>query len=308
MQGGELGWISKEGFEKPFADAAFRAGVGNIVGPVRTRYGWHIIKVTGKDRREVKIVDIAMKVKTSSETMDAVSQQSQDFAYLAEEEGFEKAAENSKLEVRETPEFSTAMPIPGIGFNEAVTNFAMTNKLGEISEPINVNSGIIVAKVSKIREEGIRPFDEVKSTVHSMALRENKLAKIREQVDAFYKTLTPDGDLIASAQSIPNIIARNTGPFRPIDAPRGMGRDLKFIGTALSLKAGGLSKPIEGNSGYYIIKLLSKTEFDTVKYSIERESLLTQRLQEKRQRVLTDWHTVLREKAEIVDNRDKYYR
>ncbi len=104
------------------------------------------------------------------------------------------------------------------------------------------------------------------------------------------------------------MIAQNTGSFKPLDVPLGVGRDLKFIGTALSMKPGELSKPIEGNRGYYIIKLLSKSEFDTVKYSIERESLRTQILQEKRQRALSDWQIALRENADIVDHRDKYFR
>ena len=74
------------------------------------------------------------------------------------------------------------------------------------------------------------------------------------------------------------------------------------------MKAGELSKPFEGNRGYYIIKLLSKTEVDTAKFSAEREMLRTQILQEKRQRAFTDWRTELREKADIVDHRDKYFR
>jgi hypothetical protein len=41
---------------------------------------------------------------------------------------------------------------------------------------------------------------------------------------------------------------------------------------------------------------------------VERESLRTQVLQEKRQRAFTDWQTQLREKADIVDHRDKYFR
>ena len=41
---------------------------------------------------------------------------------------------------------------------------------------------------------------------------------------------------------------------------------------------------------------------------MERESLRTQLLQEKRQQVLSDWQTALREKADIVDHRDKYFR
>ena len=97
MQGGELGWASRDHLVKPFADAAFKARVGDIVGPVRTQFGWHIIKITGKDKREVKLLDLAMKVKASSQTSDAAFQQAQDFSILAKDEGFEKAAENSKF-------------------------------------------------------------------------------------------------------------------------------------------------------------------------------------------------------------------
>ena len=90
-------------------------------------------------------------------------------------------------------------------------------------------------------------------------------------MDTFYKTLTSSSDLIAAAQANPNLTAQTTGQFKPIDSPIGVGHDLKFIGTALAMKSGELSKPFEGNLGYYIMKLLSKTEFDTAKYSTDRE-------------------------------------
>jgi peptidyl-prolyl cis-trans isomerase D len=308
MQGGELGWASKDRWVKPFADAAFKARVGDIVGPVRTQFGWHLIKVTGKDKREVKLLDLAMKVKASTQTVEAAFQQAQDFSILAKDEGFEKAAENSKLAIQETQEFAKMGSIPGIGSNDAITNFAFSNKIGAIADPIYVRNGVVVIKVSNIREEGIRPLDEVKNIVRAYALKEKKLAKIRPDVDAFYKTLTSSSDLVAAAQSNPNLTVQTTGPFKPIDGPASVGHDMKFIGTALALKTGELSKPFEGNLGYYIIKLLSKTEVDTAKYNMERESLRTQLLQEKRQRVLTDWQTALHEKADIVDNRDKYFR
>ncbi len=96
MQGGELGWNKKGAWVKPFEDAVFKARTGEVVGPVRTQYGWHIIKVTGRDKREVKIADLVMKVRASSQSVDASNQRAQDFQYLAKEEGFEKAAENSK--------------------------------------------------------------------------------------------------------------------------------------------------------------------------------------------------------------------
>jgi parvulin-like peptidyl-prolyl isomerase len=308
MQGGDLGWASKDRWVKPFADAAFKARIGDIVGPVRTQFGWHIIKVTGRDKREVKILDLGLKVKASTQTMDAAFQQAQDFGILAKDEGFEKAAENSKLKVQETPDFTKTGSVPGIGLNDAITSFAFSNKIGAIAEPIYVRNGVIVIQVSNIREEGIRPLEEVKSIVRAFALKEKKLAKIRPEVDAFYTTLTSSSDLLTASQSNPNVSAQTTGPFKPADGPAIIGRDLKFIGTALALKSGELSKPFEGKLGYYIIKLLSKTEFDTARYNLERESLRNQLLQDMRQRALSDWQTALHEKADIVDHRDKYFR
>lgn len=48
-KGGELGWFTHSTMVKPFADAAFAAKPGDIVGPVESDFGYHIIKV--EDRR-----------------------------------------------------------------------------------------------------------------------------------------------------------------------------------------------------------------------------------------------------------------
>lgn len=134
------------------------------------------------------------------------------------------------------------------------------------------------------------------------------MESLRERVDAFYKTLSPSTDLLAAAQSSPNLIGQRTGPFTSVSPPAGIGRDLKFIGTALALKPGDLSKPVEGNRGFYIIKLSSETDFDLAKYNTERATVHDQILQEKRNQFLSEWQTALREKADIIDNRELFYR
>ncbi|MBI3003799.1 MAG: peptidylprolyl isomerase [Ignavibacteriales bacterium] len=306
--GGELGWTGKGGWVKEFEEAAFRARTNEIMGPVRTQFGWHIIKVTGKDKREVKIIDIVMRVKSSAQTVDEALQRANDFSYLATEEGFEKSAEVSQYEVRETPEFSKASMVPGIGINDAVMSFAFKGKLGQVSEPISVAGGVAVFKISGITEDGVRPFQDVKNIARSLAMKDAKMAKLREHADAFYKTLTPSTDLLNAAKSIANVTAQKTGSFKATDFPVGIGRDPRFIGKSLALKPGELSEPFEGQRGFYLMKLISKTDFDSTRYSAERSSLREQILQEKRNRIVSEWIVSLRQAADIEDNRDRFYR
>jgi peptidyl-prolyl cis-trans isomerase D len=305
---GDLGWTGKGGWVKPFEQAAFGAKVGEIVGPIRTQFGWHIIKVVGKDSREVRIASMTMKVKMSSQSTDAASQKAQDFAYLAKEEGFDKAAETSGYAVKETPEFVKGSVIPGVGVNDAAMNFAFSKKLDALSEPIAVSGGLAVFKITGLREEGVRPFDDVKAILRSQVLREKKMQKLKEKVDAFYKTLGPTSDLSAAAQTMPGVIVQKTGSFKATDAPQGVGRDYAFIGQIVSLKPGALTKPFEGTRGYYVAKLISKTAFDSTQFAGEKNTLRDQILQEKRNRVFSDWITALRDKATIEDQRDKFYR
>jgi peptidyl-prolyl cis-trans isomerase D len=45
QNGGDLGWAERSAFVKPFADALFAMKVGEITGPVKTQYGYHIIRL-----------------------------------------------------------------------------------------------------------------------------------------------------------------------------------------------------------------------------------------------------------------------
>ncbi|KQO85087.1 MAG: peptidylprolyl isomerase [Methylobacteriaceae bacterium] len=56
-EGGDLGWFSQERMVKPFADAAFKMTPGQVSDPVKTQFGWHVLRVEEKRTKPVPTFD-----------------------------------------------------------------------------------------------------------------------------------------------------------------------------------------------------------------------------------------------------------
>ncbi len=62
-KGGDLGWFSRGQMVKEFEDAAFSMKVGEVSKPIKTQYGYHIIKVTDhKDAHTPTLDEVKDKV------------------------------------------------------------------------------------------------------------------------------------------------------------------------------------------------------------------------------------------------------
>ncbi len=307
-KGGELGWFGKGRMVKPFEDACYKASINQIVGPIRTQFGYHIIKVTGKTKREIKISSITIPVKVSSQTRNEIYQNAQDFQFLAKENDFIKEAEIAKYEVLETPSFTEKGTIPGIGLHRSINRFAFDEKVGAISEVLSISEGYAVFIITEAKKEGIRPLSELKETLKPRVIREKKIQLLKPKVEEYRKQISDKEDLRTLSATHPEWIITNSGPFTPAGGIPGIGRDLMLIGGIQAINIGEISKPIEGIRGYYIVKMLEKSTIDSIAYKTQKEMLATQILQEKKNQFLTDWLEQLKKKADIEDNRDIFFR
>ncbi len=52
--GGDLGWFTRGKMLPAFEKTAFALGIGEVGGPIRTRYGFHIVKVTDREESKIK--------------------------------------------------------------------------------------------------------------------------------------------------------------------------------------------------------------------------------------------------------------
>lgn len=59
-KGGSLGFITQDRMVEPFSDAAFNLAPGEVSDPVKTQYGWHLIKVDEKkDAQSAEYDDVS---------------------------------------------------------------------------------------------------------------------------------------------------------------------------------------------------------------------------------------------------------
>ena len=310
-KGGDLGFFNRAGMPVAFTDSAFSAEPGDIVGPVETHLGVHIIKVEEKkkedDEEKVRARHILLKFQPSETTLEDAYRFAKYFSDRITEEPFEVVAEAESLHVDTTNFFVDGGFIPGIGRDIKAAGFIFNNYVGTTSRVYKSPTGYYVFRIIDKQPEHIRPFDELKSQIKGILTRQKRTEIAGEKCKKTYEHIERGLNLVEAADQ-DSLEVKETDPFTKSGfVSGGVGRDAKFIGTAFGLDIGQISKPFEGARGYYILEVIDKTPFDEAEFNQQKDRLKMELLRQKQQRTFVNWYNSLKENSDIEDYRKLYY-
>jgi len=163
---GHIGWISAFRTVYPFESMAYNTPVGSISKPVRTAFGYHILKIHARRNSlgEILVQHIMIFTSKGEEaqnkkakvTIDSIYQRvlaGDDFGTLAKNLSQDKG---SSVKNGELPWFGTGRMVPE--FETAA--FALKN-VGDISQPVQSAYGWHIIKL--MDKKGLAAFDELKA-------------------------------------------------------------------------------------------------------------------------------------------------
>lgn len=312
---GDLGYFDEKTMVKPFSEAAFGASPGEIVGPVKTIHGYHLIKVEDKIIEEgvakVKASHILLKVTVGSSTRFDQEENAREFAANANDNGWTNTVTQGNYEVKSSGLFSeNSNIIPGLGTNPAISNFTFTSDQDAISGVYSVDDGFVILLLKTVQPEGPKPLTD--KSVNRIIVNKIKLQKAKETALKYASDIaekvTQNMPLkeISDTESSKYIMHNTSNPFSLIQSIPGVGKDAKFSATAFTLDIGETSGLIESENGFYFQTLLERSEFDSTAYAVSKERIKSTLLSQKRQKVFQDWYDTLKENASITDNRKDF--
>ncbi len=300
-QGGDLGWFGPGRMVAPFEEAAFGARVNQVVGPIKTQYGYHLIVVVARAENEVSIADFALEIDANVATLNQIQEQLEDLRYFAEETGdFDQEAQRMGMSIQRVRVEEEQVSIPDIGSGYAVLDFLETADQGDISDIIELDETFITVHVDDIIPEGYQSFEEVQTEIEPRTYIEKKKEVLVERLERAYEAGGFD-----NLSSIPGVRTQNAFVTFESNVVPGLGAEPLFVGTAFALDEGASSGIVAGNNTVFALQVTQVNEPAPITES-EQENIRQQLLEQRQNTVRTQWITSLREHADIEDFRSRF--
>jgi len=310
-RGGELGWFGRGAMVKSFEDAAFDLSVGAFSQePVRTRFGYHVIKVDEhKSAYTKKLDEVKNEIKAKlvkerlpgllKKTIDRLASQLKD----ATPKTFMKKAATLSFPSLETGFFAQKESIKGIGTDKLLAAKAFSTAPGTLARVKNLRQNSYLFMVTGIQDSYLPEFKQVVEKVK----KAYQLAQAKAKVKGLAATILAEAKEkknLDDAAAMHKLKVDYTGLFS-----RGGGYIPKIgVDKKLSAKVFALDsehslypQPLEYQGITYLVQLkernLEKKSKDKV--AGEKKQIYNQLYRYKEYRELNSLRDHLRKMAEI---------
>ncbi len=304
-KGGDLGYFTRGQMVKPFEELAFSLRKGEVGGPVRTRFGWHIVKV--EDRKEAHTKTLAevrdeieatikndMAREMAHERLLTLLDQMPydiDLATYAAQHGFA---------AKESDYFPKGGPVPGFGDEETLRRSINALEKGETSQVFEHDGKFHLVQVVSSQDPYLPEIDEVSDQLDKDLEDHLALIAAKKEAEGFLEKLRGGADW-GQLVSKRGLKVNKTGLFR-------RGQSVPTIGyaPALSEAAFALSaerrypnQVFEVSRKVYVIRWLEGKGIDMKEFEKEKKEYEEMLIAAKGGRIFDAWLQSLKEKAEI---------
>ena len=182
--GGNLGYITAFQTLYPFETAAYNTSAGQMAGPVRTRFGYHLLKVTNRraGRGKIQVAHILVRMSPAADGAGQVAAKTKIddvYARLQKGESFETLARLYSDDVQSKnaggvlPYFGTNQNVPA--FEDAA--YALTTP-GSYSRPVQTNYGWHILKL--IDRKPLESYADLAPSLRQKVMTDTRGEMIRQ--------------------------------------------------------------------------------------------------------------------------------
>ncbi len=308
IEGGDLGWFTRAQMAKPFADAAFENKKGET-SVVISQYGIHVVQPTERSplTKQVKVAYLVRVVNASDVTFQKAYANASQFASESRNLAkFEEAVKAQNLSKRVATLREQDREVIGLVNPRQLVRAAFRADVGDVltdfreSSIFELGDNYVIAALVEAKEDGVAPFESVKSRVELAVAKEKKSEQLIQKMES---VLSGNDDFAVIAQELGASIqtAENIN-FNSFSVPNA-GAEPALVGTISTMSADQISKPVKGNNGVYLVKVTAVIENAEMNVEQEKKNLA----QTLGYRASYSAYEAVKNAAEIEDNRSRFY-